>query len=528
MRIVFILIVLFSGSTAIAQQNFKIKVQPSAITAVPPVHSGSFASYNGKWIFIGGRTNGLHGFLPPFAFPSSGINDSVFIVDPFLNTRISASLSILPDTIREQLSSSNPQYFQDDSMLYVAGGYGWCSLFGDFMTFPYLSAIHLPSLISSVTGGGSISPSIRQVLDSSFAVTGGNLGKAGSVYQLVFGHRFDGIYSVNDTAGFFTQKYTNEIRRFTIVDDGTILVHSFLQPMQDTMAFHRRDFNLVPQIFPGGQKGYTAFSGVFRYDLNLPWLTSIDLVNDTAIEQAGFFQRLSSYSSATLPVFDSSAQIMHTVFFGGISLYWVDSMGVQHLDSLVPFVDHISIVSRTAGGLQEYLLEEKMPGLLGTNSYFIPDGMAPFSKEGILALNESDTVQRVGFIAGGILSPEPNISTTDASLSTASGMLYEVILEKTIPANLPRPFRGISHGVMHASFRADLGGFKVRFKTDPGPVWLEVYNRLGQSIASRLTFSTGEEQELLIQERFLASGLYLICLRTGTLSAVKKVVVGSR
>src|SRR6266571_2244546 len=87
----FILLVNYSS----AQQNFSVSVVPSPITAVPAIHSCAFAEWNGKWIFIGGRKDGLHNFGGGVAFDVFGRNDSAFVVDPVSNNRWSSPLSVL-------------------------------------------------------------------------------------------------------------------------------------------------------------------------------------------------------------------------------------------------------------------------------------------------------------------------------------------------------------------------------------------------------------------------------------------------
>src|SRR4051794_20968721 len=79
-----------------AQQAFTVHVVPTSITAVPAVHSGAFAMRNSKWIFIGGRLEGLHDMQGGQAFPVQGRNDSIFVVNPGQNTYQAVSAHQLP------------------------------------------------------------------------------------------------------------------------------------------------------------------------------------------------------------------------------------------------------------------------------------------------------------------------------------------------------------------------------------------------------------------------------------------------
>ncbi|MBP9924257.1 MAG: hypothetical protein KBF92_10535, partial [Bacteroidia bacterium] len=88
-----------------AQQNFDIHIQPSSITSAPAIHSGAFAVHGGKWIFLGGRIDGLHIMQANQAFGTYGRNDSVFVVDPIANSRVAASVAQLPFIMYEALGS---------------------------------------------------------------------------------------------------------------------------------------------------------------------------------------------------------------------------------------------------------------------------------------------------------------------------------------------------------------------------------------------------------------------------------------
>src|SRR5258705_409396 len=93
---------MFSAGISSAQENFSVSVSTSAVTAAPAVHSFAFAQYNGKWIFIGGRTNGLHQFEPPFAFQIAYANHTIFVVDPLTNQGWLSLVDSLPDWLTDQ------------------------------------------------------------------------------------------------------------------------------------------------------------------------------------------------------------------------------------------------------------------------------------------------------------------------------------------------------------------------------------------------------------------------------------------
>ena len=431
-KIIFIFLLL--TQFAFAQQPFSVSLLQSPITGMPAVHSCAFAEWNGKWIFIGGRLDGLHNFQGGMGFEASSRNDSAFVFDPINNLRWAASLATLPRYVQEAICSSNAEFYQADSMLYIAGGYGRCDSLFTNITFPTLSSINLNTLIAEVMNGDSVNSSFRQIEDSNMAVAGGHLEKIDSTYYLIFGHRFDGLYSKILGSTLFVQHYSNSIRKFTINDDGTNLSINNFSAITDTDNFHRRDFNTVEQVFPNGDYGFTAFGGVFQKTATLPYLSPIDITSNGTQLNASFNQNLNQYETASMPVFDSTNNFMHTVFFGGMSLYTFDTINnVLVQDTLVPFVNTISKVSRDGtGNLSEYKLPVEMPSLIGTNARFIPDHSININHKSIIDLNSLSGNTRVGWIVSGIQSDLPNIADLDpVSMSRPNTMAYEVWIDVT-------------------------------------------------------------------------------------------------
>ncbi len=415
--------------------SFRIEIDSFALAEMPGIHSGAVATYNGRWIFVGGRINGLHGFQSPFAFPNSGKNESVWVIDPISGEKWSASLSNLPINLYEPLSSSNIPFYQEGNRLYMVGGYGWSESVNDFKTFSTLTSIDLSCLHDAVVNGSEIESCFRQISDSVLAISGSHLKKIDDRFYLVFGHRFDGIYAVNNpNNAFFVQKYSNEIRSFLINDDGTNLSISDYSAIRDSVNFHRRDYNLIPQIFPNGDKGFTAFSGVFQYQANLPYLNTIDITPTSANVVPNFDQHLSQYHSAVMPVYDSTGNVMHSYFFGGMSRFTIDSTSGDLVDdTLVPFVKTISRISRYGDGtLVEEQLPIHFPEFLGSNMEFIPAPGLPLKMDAIIDVNKlQEERQLAGYLVGGIWSPMANISSIDASMSSANTQVYAVYIVRT-------------------------------------------------------------------------------------------------
>lgn len=420
--------------SSFSQEPFTVHVVPSAITATPAVHSGAFASWNGKWIFVGGRRDGMHIMQANQAFGKQERNDSVYVVDPLANSYSAASAQQLLPYMFDALCSTNMQFFQDGNFLYMIGGYGFEGGSQSWITFPSLISINLDSLLGAFGGGWPINGSFRQVIDSNMAVTGGALDKIDSTYYLVFGHNFEGRYS-GIASPSFTQRYTHEIRKFNIDDDGINLSVNNYSFLTDTDVFHRRDFNMVPQIYPNHERGFTVFGGVFRKNSDIPFLTPIDITSGAVQHIAGFNENLNQYTTASIPIYDSSANYMHTVFFGGLSLYTLDTVNMSLIqDTLVPFVSTISKMTRDSSGvLNESKMQENMPYLKGANAMFIPAAATPMIDGRILDLNAINGNRLVGYIAGGIHSDAPNVANLDpVGMSRPNAQLYEVYVDKTV------------------------------------------------------------------------------------------------
>lgn len=427
-----LLFALFLSSALFAQGNapFELSFETRSIPNAPGLHAYAMAMHNGLWLMIGGRTDGLHPRQPFAAFFVDDNNRNAFVLDPVSGQVWQRDLIELPDSIYNQLQSSSIAFHQHGDTLYLIGGYGDSFTAGLHATYPKLAAVQVSGMIQAIQNNTPLTPHVRQMHDERLAVCGGNLGKIGDYYYLVGGHRFDGRYNPiapNHGPGYF-QEYTNEVRRFRITNNANGLVISDYSAWRDTAELHRRDYNLVQQIFPDGTFGYTAFSGVFQYTRNIPWLNTVDITATGYTPVPNFNQYLSQYHSAKLPAFDSVSNEMHTVFFGGMSRYTLDANGLMLDDTLVPFVNTVSRVSRAANGtLTEVKMPVDMPGLLGSSAEFFPANAAYFDAHGILQLGRlPQTRTLVGYIFGGIQSSVPNAFWVDPASSTQA---YNGVLE---------------------------------------------------------------------------------------------------
>jgi hypothetical protein len=202
---------------------------------------------------------------------------------------------------------------------------------------------------------------------------------------------------------------------------------------RDTAHFHRRDYNMLPQIFPDGEFGYTAFSGVFQYERNFPWLYPVDIFKDGYEAIENFEQLFSHYHSACVSVYRKDENQMDNLFFGGMARFFPDAeTGEIVNDPLVPSVNTISQVSRFADGrMEEAFLDIKMPGLLGASSNFIPVKNIPLIRDKVIdydKLPPGNTL--IGHIYGGLQSTDPNTFLQATGVSVSTNRIFQVYLTK--------------------------------------------------------------------------------------------------
>jgi hypothetical protein len=434
MKNAFVILILFVFSCTDSAKNppFQIAIEPFQIGGLGGVQSFAYGQHDGKWLIIGGRSDGLHRRQPWATFDTEGQNIQLVVVDPVAKLTWSAPLSTLPVSIQEQLSSTNMEFHQEGDILYILGGYGYSKSADDHITYPNLTAVKIPEVINAIIKGESLTNWFRQINDEQFAVTGGYLNKIYDAYYLTGGQRFEGRY--NPMGGrSYIQNYTNSIRRFKLVDNGSEISVIHLPGFTDSTNLHRRDYNVIPQILPDGQEGLTAFSGVFQVNADLPFMNCVNIDSIGYIVVNEFAQYYSQYHCAHIPLFSSETNEMHNLFFGGIAQYR-DSAGVLIQDDNVPFVKTISRVTRdTEGRMAEYKLPVEMPGFLGAGAEFIPVENIPEYKNGVIKLDKirADSTL-VGYIFGGIESPDSNIFwSNDGTQSSANHVIYKVFIVKS-------------------------------------------------------------------------------------------------
>jgi hypothetical protein len=424
---------------------FTISIDEAPFILPAGLHSGVFAVYKDKWLFLAGRTNGMHGFGSD-PFPPSQQNKTAFVID--VTNQVVHSRSLLDPSSEltlEQidiLSVTSPQYFQNNNVLYISGGYGIDTETLQFNTKPVLTAIDIPDFIDWVINpdsSKSAASCIRHTTSSWMQVTGGYMSVLDNHLTgvLVFGQNFTGVYNPG-TSG----DYTNQVRCFQIVDTGKNLYVQKRKSEDPNPSYRRRDLNVVP-IMKGNKQAFIALSGVFTETEGI-WTVPVEIegngktfMQDPTSDDA-FKQGMNNYVSANVTLYSPSSKSNYVIQLGGITFEYFDGSGYSS-DPEFPFTNQVTTVKRDKhGNYTQYFMDNQYPVILSTGSnpgnellfgagaFFIEARDVPQYPNWVLNLDEIKSPTVIGYIIGGIMSTVPNTSV--ASDSTSSPYIFQVTL----------------------------------------------------------------------------------------------------
>lgn len=480
------------AQTAVPQYTVSLNaVSFPHTTTVPGLHSFARAiGPNGQWLFVAGRTNGLHTFptsnngAPPAnAFPPSQANRKLWVIDPAAQKVWSAPIPAAP--LGDSLAVTNPEYVQDGDTLYVFGGYGQQTSTGNMTTFQTITAIPVTATINAIVAGTAL-PTFQQIntwYDCTIAasaadkqacntailagdaaaakkflsptgpyyagIAGGGMEKVGSVFWMVFGQIFQGLYSANpgDMGNYPTlQTYTNTLAAIWIGNIGGNLSAAILNTVVGSpntsgnppvRQWNRRDLNVIPTLDASGNPMISVYGGVFVPGQIAAFQQPIHITNASSALNVTttldpYLQLFSLYDCATMKLYSASSSQMQTMFFGGIGLYYISNVNsTLQKDSGLPFVNTLSVLmQKGTAAIGEVYSSTPLPGYIGANATFIPSPSAPRQSGEILALDKITTKTLAGWLYGGILSPQ---TQPPQGATQASSTIYEVWLTPGAP-----------------------------------------------------------------------------------------------
>ncbi len=524
--------------------QFQVNLVAVDSSKLPALQSFSAArGSDGKWLLVGGRSNGLHLFVsssnggttpPPNAFPPTYANQSFYVIDPGTRQAWSAPLSggNLPAAISDQLSANNAESYASGGFLYVVGGYGWSTQYSQMITFGSLVSIQVDPTIKAIVAGQPFTsyvqqtstffdcnayaqnafntcfnaynacnggagpangcpcnagPGFKQCVQAAQSqclqqqaaanntcitmvksgqtaslptnsgslttVAGGGMEKIGDTYVLVFGQDFEGLYSVN--AGDYgkwpvSQVYVEAVTTLWINPptattplSAATLYQAQQNPSDSTSQWHRRDLNVVPGLATDG-KGLQvqALGGVFVPGSDSAYRQPLSIALNNSVPSVtlhNYQQYMSQYECAVVPLYNRTTNTLTDVLLGGISLYYVDDKtGKLKVDSGLPFITHLTALSRSsAGDWSEFyrvapILIEGKPARVGTDAQFMRHPKVATSDNGVIWLDAITTRTLVGWMYGGIQATGPSPGTGSGT-SNASAQLFEIWIDPAAP-----------------------------------------------------------------------------------------------
>jgi hypothetical protein len=422
-----IVLAFLANRSSVFAQPANVSLESVSWANWPALQSFAIGEWQGEWLVVGGRTDGLHQRQPWAAFSSAGQPQTLWVLNPQTGGMWSVPTDSLPMEVRDQFKSTNLQAATLGDWMYLTGGYGLSSSSGTHVTHPRITRIHLSQAISSVKNGGiGLHSCIQSKTDSRFAVTGGKLMAWDETLVLLGGHRFDGAYNPMGHATY-TQTYASKAAQWTPSDSSNSFRIGNYTEISDTLRLHRRDWNVLP--FRSDTLAYLlGFSGVFQRGVDLPYTSGVAWNGDSVWTPSGFSQRLNQYHCASLGLYDSLTQAYAAVFFGGIAQYLPTPGGGLSADPNVPFVKTIGLVSHQNGMWSERPLSTALPQFLGASSEFLLAPGVPRDAYGLIRLAEltGDSVF-IGYIYGGIVSGAPLVFFGNSSGSSQStAQLFKV------------------------------------------------------------------------------------------------------
>lgn len=400
-KIVSLIFLVIYSHYSYSQTEYKIHCDTQRMENWPGVHSFIYGILNDTLIIFGGRIDGLH--EKESGFERKKTNDSTYLICIKNRTCKAYKTPFYTIQLHDAMTMANSLFTQKGDDLYFIGGYGENSS-ASYHTMPSLSKLNLRSYKNALDLNSN-KFDYNQIIDSTFAIAGGQMLFLDGKLFVVGGHKFTGKY--NDSSSKIIQSYTNKASIYTIAFFNDSFIVQKDKEIYDEFNFHRRDFNLTYNIDQNGETKLMLFSGVFLENENRPFFNLAELNYNGYKDVENFEQRFANYHCGKVGFYNKKNKSFSFYFIGGMSEYYKDSIGNISRDPFIPFVKHISKVHRDSSGVfTETILQDTLPAFLGTNGEFIINPKINRLFQDIIDENELryDTLE-LGFILGGILNP---------------------------------------------------------------------------------------------------------------------------
>ncbi|MCO6479372.1 MAG: hypothetical protein J5I94_22245 [Phaeodactylibacter sp.] len=153
----------------------------------------------------------------------------------------------LDDMLRDQMSSTGMAYYQDGGTLYLLGGYGFSESSGQFITFPYMTAIDLPATIQALLAGTPPVASFYQICDERMAIFDAIMDYNGEEFFLINGKSAYKLEPFSDTPVYVEEPFQGQARSFRIKGAKETLEIAQFQTWYDLEGFRDYYGPLLPE-----------------------------------------------------------------------------------------------------------------------------------------------------------------------------------------------------------------------------------------------------------------------------------------
>jgi len=485
----------------------------SSKSKAPALQSFAHAVNGNDWLLFAGRTNtqdssyigGLHDMnqnsdYAKKSFPPLSFNEDIFVYNvsndqvwklsyPSLKSFVQNSIKSSALTLEEgeierifelmgtAFRCSNPQIIQDETYLYLVGGYGTPLDSTDsasaYQTFNHVVRINYSKMIELVKtlGEGKELATSTEWLDlisvgsnDQLAATGGEIQRIADKLYLCGGHNY--AFNNNKPGQKNGQKYQDAVYQFSVAQDGInpfklnvsvgdiitdIPLDSIPTQYADKKSkLRRRDGPIVPILTTNGdgsiEQAISFYAGVFTPEFTA-WNDAVYILPNTSSQlkiDSNYYQdNYNVYSCPDFGLFDPLDSTVHTFLPGGIG----DSKNDSNLSAFTHSLAHIVLDTKEMtssmtvndslfqtqyyyGAESSFMLEPGVEGKvfsLGSQNTELLDAGKLFGNDG------GDIV--VGYIYGGIeaFQKSPgggNRHGYGKGLSAASSKIWKVTLSK--------------------------------------------------------------------------------------------------
>lgn len=184
----------------------------------------------------------------PEQFRQDFPNLDILMID-FKRKRAAAYTSgNLEGLLAEQISATGMAYFQDGNILYLLGGYGFSESHGQFITFPYLTAIDMEATVKALLEGKNPVASFYQICDDRMAIFDATMDHNGDEFFLINGKSAYKLEPFSDEPQYVEEQLQGQARTFKIKGQGANIEIGQFQTWYELEGFRDYYGPLLPEM----------------------------------------------------------------------------------------------------------------------------------------------------------------------------------------------------------------------------------------------------------------------------------------